>query len=284
MVANGRSFAAAAAAAAEHAANTQVHYMHQVHVNDVGDWKVWHTVLVELPCHVLRIIFCAVEEKLALCTIELCLIRCLNACHDDLMDIPKGAMACDRARRAWGMRKNAMANVAQPVERFTLLLAYPVWQCLVQAFPFLVGLTHFCDLALACCHLAAPARRVATWPLPLDALPLLVGSTHPFHSAMRLQFDSSLHSASPFVFVSIRIFFPFLLYVCTHSAFEFFVVARDVIHLRLFCPSCIVDCLPFEIAFRLNLHRIVEKHCWEAAQATTLIANSAGLWPNHLTT
>jgi hypothetical protein len=52
----------------------------------------------------------------------------------------------------------------------------------------------------------------------------------------------------------------------------------------LFCPSCIVDCLPFEIAFLLNRHRIVEKHCWEAAQATTLIANAAGLWPNHCTT
>jgi hypothetical protein len=35
MVANDRSFAAAAAAA-EHAANTIVHYMHEVH-GDVGD-------------------------------------------------------------------------------------------------------------------------------------------------------------------------------------------------------------------------------------------------------
>ena len=180
-----RSFAAAAAAAAaadEHAANTQVHYMHEVHGIDVGDWKVWHTVLVVLPCHVRRIIFCAVEVQIALCTIELCLMRCLNACHDDLMDIPKGAMACDRARRAWGMRKNALALVAQPGERFTWLLAYPVWQCLVQAFLFLIGLTHFKDLAFEQAFPAlAPARIDATWPLPLDLLPLLVGSTHPFH-------------------------------------------------------------------------------------------------------
>ena len=65
MVANDRSFAAAAAAA--HAANTIVRYMPHVRMNgDVGDWKVWHTVLVVLPCHVLRIIFCAVEVQLAI--------------------------------------------------------------------------------------------------------------------------------------------------------------------------------------------------------------------------
>jgi hypothetical protein len=267
MVANDRSFAAAAAAA--HAAiYTIVQYMHHVLVHmhgDVGDWKVWQMVLVELPCHVFRIIFCAVEVQLASCTIELCLIRCLNACHDDLMDIPKGAMACDRTRRPWGMRKNAMANVAQPWWSFPFHLAYPVWQCLVQAFPFLVGLTHPCCL------------------VGLDLLPRLVGSTHPFHSAMRPQFNSSIHSAFPF-WVSIRIFCHFFLFVCLHSAFEFFVVARDVTHLLLFCPRSIVDCLPFEIAFLWNRHRIVEKHCWEAAQATTLIVNAAGLWPNHFTT
>ena len=112
---------------------------------------------------------------------------------------------------------------------------------------------------------------------------------HPFRSAMRFQFNSSIHSACPF-WVSIPIFCDLFLFVCLHSAFEFFVVARDVTHLLLFesafqfCPSCIVDCLPFESAFIMNRRRIVEKHCWEAAQATTLIANAAGLWPNHCTT
>jgi hypothetical protein len=193
------------------------------------------------------------------------------------MDIPKGAMACDRARRAWGMRKNAIAKLAHALETFHLLLAYPVWQCPVQAFPFLGCLIKFCDYLRG----LARTRIDATWPLPLDLLPHLVGSTHPFHSAMLSQFNSSIPYAFPF-WVSLSRHCQFFRFLCIHSAIEFFVVARDVTHLLLFCPNCIVDCLPFEIVFLLNRHRIVEKHCWGAAQATTLTANAAGLWPNHL--
>jgi len=200
------------------------------------------------------------------------LIRCLN------IDVQR-AMACDpRARRAWGMRKNASANAAPKVD--TCQGSRKV-SCTVCTLLIKSAHAHF-QFPCTCLSKSAPApaRLVATLPLPLDALPILVCFvTHRFHSfEVSLRFPSfSCFSVSllplgafPLPLDALPILVGFVAHLFLYlfvSAFPFCISHPRVgvlhFHLHLFCSSCIVDCLPFGFAF-LHRHRIVEKHCWEA--------------------
>ena len=129
--------------------------MHHVH-GDVGNLKVWHTVIVELPYHVLRIIFCAVEAQLALSTIEIAID--LSVCHDGVFFF----FLCLWARDNWH------GNV--PMQCWIPGRAHVAYgSVLDQVFSPSLVFMHFQMVPTP-----APARLVATWPIPLDALPILV--------------------------------------------------------------------------------------------------------------
>ena len=166
------------------------------------------------------------------------LIRCLNIDVQRAMAYPMRL----RARRAWGMRKNASANAAPKVDTCQAMRKV---SCTVCTLLIKSAHAHF-QFPCTCLSKSAPApaRLVATLPLPLERFPSFIC------------FSVSLLplGAFPLPLDALPILVGFVAHLFLYlfvSAFPFCISHPRVgvlhFHLHLFCSSF-----------------IVEKHCWEA--------------------